>query len=172
MNVLYSSRPEHLRLSRLKSLSVNEDERGFRLVVIRPPKGPEGNSKGFLHYVRRQWTGPPLNQPQMMMISAAGASSSSALSASGGMTGVVSGGGVAGGTVVTPSLSASSLLPPSSSGSYTSAAGGQSSPSPANTPPKKSGRRLFRAMNSTCLGVVVSPLALHNLFNLYSVFHA
>ena len=171
MNVLYSSRPEHLRLSRLKSLSVNEDERGFRLVVIRPPKGPEGNSKGFLHYVRRQWTGPPLNQPQMMMISAAGASSSSALSASGGMTGVVSG-GVAGGTVVTPSLSASSLLPPSSSGSYTSAAGGQSSPSPANTPPKKSGRRLFRAMNSTCLGVVVSPLALHNLFNLYSVFHA
>ena len=171
MNVLYSSRPEHLRLSRLKSLSVNEDERGFRLVVIRPPKGPEGNSKGFLHYVRRQWTGPPLNQPQMMMISAAGTSSSSALSASGGMTGVVSG-GVAGGTVVTPSLSASSLLPPSSSGSYTSAAGGQSSPSPANTPPKKSGRRLFRAMNSTCLGVVVSPLALHNLFNLYSVFHA
>jgi len=112
-----SQRPEHLRLSRLKSLSVNEDERGFRLVVIRPPKGPEGSSKGFLHYVRRQWTGPPLNQPQMMMTSTAATS------------------GVA--TVVTPSLSASSLLPPSSSSSYTSAAGGQSSPSPANTPPKK-----------------------------------
>ena len=105
---------EHLRLSRLKSLSVNEDERGYRLVVLRPPKGPEGNSKGFLHYVRRQWTGPPLNQPQMM--------------ASAGGSGV---------TVVTPSPSASSLLPPSSSSSYTSAAGGQSSPSPANTPPKK-----------------------------------
>ena len=101
-------------MSRLKSLSVNEDERGYRLVVLRPPKGPEGNSKGFLHYVRRQWTGPPLNQPQMM--------------ASAGGSGV---------TVVTPSPSASSLLPPSSSSSYTSAAGGQSSPSPANTPPKK-----------------------------------
>jgi len=114
-----SQRPEHLRLSRLKSLSVNEDERGFRLVVIRPPKGPEGNSKGFLHYVRRQWTGPPLNQPQMMMAATV----------------------VGGGVPVTPSLSStSSLLPPSSSSSYTSAAGGgHSSPSPANTPPKKTG---------------------------------
>jgi len=112
-----SQRPEHLRLSRLKSLSVNEDERGYRLVVIRPPKGPEGNSKGFLHYVRRQWTGPPLNQPQMMAAAAAA--------------------GGSGVTVVTPSPSASSLLPPSSSSSYTSAAGGPSSPSPANTPPKK-----------------------------------
>merc|ERR1712228_219486 len=118
-----SQRPEHLRLSRLKSLSVNEDERGFRLGVIRPPKGPEGNSKGFLHYVRRRWTGPPLNQPQMMMASGGGSGSSCS-------------GGTA---VVTPSPSTSSLLPPSSSSSYPSAAGGQSSPSPANTPPKKSG---------------------------------
>lgn len=115
-----SQRPEHLRLSRLKSLSVNEDERGFRLVVIRPPKGPEGSSKGFLHYVRRQWAGPPLNQPQMMTQMANAVASGAA-------------------TVVTASPSTSSLLPPSSSSSYTSAAGGQSSPSPANTPPKKQG---------------------------------